>query len=246
MSSPGKRGNLMATTEQTAPETEQSQNTNQEPNPTSEETQGNESQPTAEELRQDYLQSRSPEWMARVGEWIGETWAKLRGGHEAIMLQDANKVLKQDRQTTENYRQGMLTDPEGVPLGSQPQSSQNGTGGAVGLNPLAGLEDMVNLGEVKIEFPQLPQPQQQPQVVVQPSQPQPQPEPPKKSSWLKKGLVGAALVGAGIAVPYVAPLLPRVYSWLTQPEEQQQSPPVKDTDTDTDTTYDFRLHPPKD
>lgn len=192
--------------------------------------------------------------MDGLWEWVAGRLARLRLGHEMVMLDDVRKVMDEDRRIREGHSQMMF---DGTPGGAsgQPQPTAHGgqQGKSMNGHPLAGMEDMLNLGEINFHPPQVVQtPQQQapPQPPPQPPAPQPQPQPPapQPQPEVKKGLgklakaaLGAGLIATGVGGTIGAPIL-----WDAITGKDDPPPVTTPTDTDTDRWYELRLHPPGD
>lgn len=182
--------------------------------------------------------------------------SRVRVGHEAMMLQDAQKTLRYDRDSRDRGMDEIYANDGG----SSPVPPQtNGGDQKTPTGILAGMEDMINLGEIHIEQPRDPnaQPQQVAPVQVQPvlpvpePQPQPQPEQPqpeqpqpeqpsvkKKLGKLAKAGIAAALIGSGVGSGVGGKMLWDVFT------KGDDKPPVVNPTIDTDTYYELRLHPP--
>lgn len=167
--------------------------------------------------------------MDDIGEWIASKLSMLRLGHEMVMLDDVRRVLKGNRKAVDRH-QGMTFDG----LSGAEDTDQ---GEVMSSNhPLAGMEEMFNLGNININ----PTPQENQN---QPQQPMPQqsPQPPlkKRLGNLAKAGIGAALMATGAGAGAGLPLV-----WDAIMGKDDPVAPVTDTDTDTDTYYELRLHPP--
>lgn len=179
---------------------------------------------------------------------IGE----LRVAHEAAMLEDARAVLRNNRKVAADYQRAMLTNPDGSPMIVDDPVSNPGS-------PLAGLQDMINLGNVTLTLNSPPVAAEQPAAPVAVSPPvettpierkiTPEPTgstvPKALSKMAKVGWLAAALATGGTGA-LVTPLAVDAVKWMVtrKPAEKTVSEPAPAID-DTDTTYSIRVHPPK-
>ena len=171
---------------------------------------------------------------------ILEQLGEVRVGHEAMMLQDAQKVLKHNREVAQGYQRAMLTDASGQPMI---------TPDPVSASPLAGLADMINLGTVTITThePAAAQPATaaaERQFTPAASTPTtPAPTSGKMSKLATAALLAAALATGGVGA-LAAPAAMKALAWAFKPSEQPKPTNTTPAIDDTDTRYGIRLHPP--
>lgn len=181
--------------------------------------------------------------------------ARVRIAHEAMMLQDAQQTLKNDRDTTRRFRQGMLTDVDGQPMGTDMPTQPS---------VLAGMEDMINLGTITLNLgppPQVtPAPLPPPVVPATPVVPGTSTEPvvseptvrqfpppvattptpsPKRQLLKTAAAVGIALATGGAG----GFLLPMVVNAM-KPAPTATTPTVAPKVNPESVRYDIRVHPP--
>lgn len=138
-----------------------------------------------------------------VGEKIAKQWAQVRMAHEAVMLEDAQAVLKQQRQLTANLPQQLAS--ENIGNGAEKQG-----------------EGMVHIGDIQYV---LPAPKAEPSA-VSPAAVAPAAKSSVMPSLLKVG-VGAALLATGAGLPFAIPVITSGIGGLFKPAAVAPAEPAQ-------------------
>lgn len=144
--------------------------------------------------------------------WILDRIARLRVGHEGVMLNDAAHVLSQQRHVVDSHHQNT-----GVTQGPSPKPDDMIIGD---VNVTYNSQVAPKASEVK---PQVQQPMYQPAPAYTP----PPATASKLSGWQKAAYAGALVagLGAGVGLPVA------VYQGLQNRPVVQDSAPAEDQDT---------------